>query len=223
MYPRQNKFRASVLAVLLLASCSSWNKAGKGGAIGAGIGGTLGGVIGKQSGNTTVGILIGAALGGTAGAAVGHYMDKQAAEIRDDLKNAKVERIGEGIKITFASGILFPVDSASVQPPAQQNLSDLSQTLNKYPDTEIVIQGYTDSTGSPRYNLDLSQRRADSVASYLKSNGVKPSRIGTGGFGADNPVADNSTIEGRQANRRVEVAIFANDKLKRAATQGRQI
>jgi outer membrane protein OmpA-like peptidoglycan-associated protein len=219
MSPKRNS-SALALAALLLASCSTWNNTGKGGAVGVGVGGTLGGIIGKQSGNTTVGILIGAALGGTAGAAVGHYMDKQAAEIRDDLKNAKVERIGEGIKITFASGILFDTDSAVVQRSAQSNIADLSKTLNKYPDTEIVIQGYTDSTGSPQYNLALSEKRADAVASYLKSEGVKTNRIGTGGFGSENPIADNSTIEGRRANRRVEVAIFANDRLKKAANQG---
>jgi outer membrane protein OmpA-like peptidoglycan-associated protein len=150
-------------------------------------------------------------------------MDKQAAEIRDDLKNAKVERIGEGIKITFASGILFDTDSAVLKGAARDNIGDLSKTLNKYADTEIVVQGYTDSTGSPDHNLLLSQRRGESVAGYLKSQGVRQNRISTTGFGQDSPVADNNTIEGRAANRRVEVAIFANDKLKKSATQGKQI
>ena len=209
------------LGCVLFAGCASWNRTGKGGAIGAGAGGVLGGIIGGRSGNTAAGILLGAALGGGAGAAIGHYMDKQAADMQRDLQNAKVERIGEGIKITFNSGILFDVNSASLKAAAQENLVRLAKTLNKYPDTGIVVQGYTDSTGSDLYNRQLSRERAESVAGDLKAQGVTTSRIATAGFGKDNPAASNATEAGRQANRRVEVAIFANDQLKKAAKEGR--
>lgn len=211
---------AATAAIALTAGCGKMNRTAGGGIIGAGAGGVLGGVIGKQAGNTTAGVLIGAALGGAAGASIGRYMDKQAAELDRDLQNARVERVGEGIKITFDSGILFDTNSSVLRPPARANLDELSQTLNKYKDTKILVQGYTDSTGSEDYNLDLSRRRASSVGDYLKTNNVSGERIDTAGMGESNAVADNTTEAGRQANRRVEVAIFANEKLKRAAERG---
>lgn len=211
------------IMAVLFAGCAEMNRAVKGGLIGAGAGGVLGGVIGKQMGNTTAGILIGAAIGGAAGASIGHYMDKQAAEIQKDLKDAKVERVGEGIKITFASGILFDTDSAVLKQPAKENINNLTNVLNKYADTNIVIQGYTDSTGSGDHNLDLSAKRADSVSGYAKTMGVLGARISTAGLGEDNPVGDNNTSTGRQSNRRVEVAIFANEKLKKAAQAGQPL
>ncbi len=219
----RNAVLSLVLVMSLFTGCAEMNKAVKGGMVGAGAGGLLGGVIGKQMGNTTAGILIGAAIGGAAGASIGHYMDKQAAEIQKDLKGAKVERVGEGIKITFDSGILFDTGSAILKQPAKTNINDLTKVLNKYPDTNIVVQGYTDSVGGDDYNLQLSEKRADSVAGYTKAQGVLAPRISTAGFGKDNPVGDNATAEGRQANRRVEMAIFANDKLKKAAQAGQPL
>jgi outer membrane protein OmpA-like peptidoglycan-associated protein len=217
-----------VLLVVLVASmslinCSAWNRAMTGGAIGAGAGGVIGGVIGHHYGNTAAGAIIGAAIGGTAGAVIGHYMDKQAAEIQRDIKDAKVERVGEGIKITFNSGILFDVGSDKLKPVAQENVSQLAKILNKYKDTEILVEGHTDATGTHEMNMNLSDDRATSVAKCLKGQGVTGGRIDTKGYGPDQPVADNGTEVGRQQNRRVEVAIFANDKLKKAAKENKQI
>lgn len=214
---------AAALVSMVLVSCASWNRAMTGGVIGAGAGGLIGGVIGKQLGNTAAGAIIGAAVGGTAGAAIGHYMDKQAEEIKRDIKDAEVERVGEGIKITFNSGILFDVGSSRLKPAAEQNTVQLAKILNKYKDTEILIEGHTDSTGSRTTNMALSEDRAMSVARMLKTQGVMGGRIDTKGYGPDQPVAANSTVNGRQANRRVEVAIFANDKLKKAAKENKQI
>ena len=147
-------------------------------------------------------------------------MDRQAEEMQRDLENAKVERVGEGIKITFDSGILFDVDSSVLQPESRSNIESLANILNRYPDTEIVVEGDTDSTGSEDYNLALSERRAQAVANYQISLGVDSERISIIGLGETNPVATNETVEGRQQNRRVEIAIFANEKLKEAAKRG---
>jgi len=218
--------RMALILVLLFATvfhCASWNQAMTGGLIGAGAGGLIGGVIGHQSGNTAVGAIIGAAVGGSAGALIGHYMDKQAEEIRRDIKDAKVERVGEGIKITFNSGILFNVGSDKLRPVALRNVGQLAVILNKYKKTEILVEGHTDSTGPEAANTVLSENRSASVARTLKAKGVKGSRITTNGYGATQPVADNSTVDGRQQNRRVEVAIFANEQLKRAARENKQL
>jgi outer membrane protein OmpA-like peptidoglycan-associated protein len=220
----KNKSFVIVLALSLLSGVSftacNWSNAQKGGAIGAGSGAAVGGVIGAQSHNTAVGAIIGAAVGGAAGALIGNYMDKQAAELQRDLEHAKVERIGEGIKITFDSGILFNVDSYTLSETSKSNLSDLSKTLQKYNDTNILIEGHTDNTGTDQHNKTLSEQRAASVADFLKSYGVIGSRITTNGYGESQPVADNGTVEGRQQNRRVDVAIFANKKLQKAAEKG---
>ena len=214
-----NKYAFAALTLGLFAGCAT--RTGNGALIGAGAGGALGGLIGHASGNTAAGAIIGAAVGGTAGAAIGNYMDKQAAELERDLKNAKVERVGEGIKITFDSGILFDVDSDKLQPQATANLQNLAQVLKKYDDTEIMVQGHTDNTGSDSHNMKLSDNRAESVGKALQRNGVKSGRIDEQGLGETQPVADNGTESGRQANRRVEVAIWANDKLKKAAKDGK--
>jgi outer membrane protein OmpA-like peptidoglycan-associated protein len=197
--------------------CASLNKTEKGGAIGAGTGGAIGAIIGHQTGHTALGAILGAAVGGAAGAYIGHYMDKQAAEMQKDIQGAKIERVGEGIKITFESGILFDVDKATLKPEAKANLDKLAVILNKYPDTNVLIEGHTDSTGTYEHNLELSKQRAQSVSNYLAGLGVDPSRFTTMGYGPSQPVATNTTVEGRQENRRVELAIMANDKLKKAA------
>jgi outer membrane protein OmpA-like peptidoglycan-associated protein len=197
----------------------SWNRAAKGGAIGAGAGGAVGGVIGHAAGNTAMGAIIGAAVGGTAGALIGREMDKRAAEIRQDLEGARIERIGEGIKITFDSGILFDFDKSDLRPEARTSIESLATVLNKYPDTDILVEGDTDNVGTEDYNVLLSERRAQSVANHLTGLSVAGSRIGMVGLGETNPVASNDTDYGRQQNRRVEIAIFANDKLKKAAQE----
>ena len=213
-----------VLIVLTICSLSLFGcKALTGGAIGAGAGGIIGAVVGHYAGNTAVGAIIGAAVGGTAGATIGHYMDKQAAEIQNDIKDAKVERVGEGIKITFSSGILFDVGKSELTSAAQENVTKLATIVNKYADTKLLVEGHTDSTGTRELNMTLSQNRASSVANSLKSSGVAGDRITTAGYGPDQPVGDNTTVEGRQANRRVEVAVFANDKLIKAAKENKQL
>ncbi len=208
-----------LIATLILGgiSCSSMSKSEKGAVIGAAAGAVAGGVIGKAAGNTAAGAIMGAAVGGAAGAIIGNYMDKQAAEMERDLEGAKIERVGEGIKITFDSGILFEVNKSDLQFEAQQNLTKLAEILNKYEDTEILIEGHTDSTGPEEYNMDLSIRRANSVGNYLAVQEVSPARFTMMGYGEKQPIAPNETVEGRKQNRRVEIAIFANDKLKKAA------
>ena len=209
---------ALVLAFLAATlGCSDMNRTQKGAAIGAGAGAAAGGIIGHASGSTAAGLLIGAAVGGVTGAIIGNYMDKQAAEIERDIAGAKVERIGEGIKITFDSGILFDVDRADLKYDSRAELAQLAAILNKYSDTNIMLGGHTDSTGSADYNLRLSERRAHSVADYLTTQQVDPNRFDVRGFGMNEPVASNDTVAGRALNRRVEVAIWANDKLKKAA------
>jgi outer membrane protein OmpA-like peptidoglycan-associated protein len=191
----------------------------KGTGIGAAAGAAVGGIIGKQAGNTAVGAIIGAAVGGATGAYIGHYMDKQAEEMQADLEGAKVERVGEGIKITFDSGILYDVNKATLRPEAKTNLDKMAVILNKYPDTNILIEGHTDATGTDELNLELSRNRAGSVSNYLAGLDVDPSRFTTMGYGESQPLATNDTDEGRRQNRRVELAIMANDKLKKAAEQ----
>jgi outer membrane protein OmpA-like peptidoglycan-associated protein len=215
-----------VMVVLVVASlvagglgCASMTRRDKGVAIGAAAGAVLGGAIGKRSDNTAVGAILGAVVGGAAGGVIGNYMDKQAAEMERDLEGARIERIGEGIKITFSSGILFDVDKADLRPEAQTDLSKLATILDKYPDTNILIEGHTDSSGSEEHNLALSERRARAVQTYLAEHAVSSGRMSAMWYGESQPIADNATPEGRQLNRRVEVAVMANDALKRAAEE----
>ena len=206
--------------VVIIASCKTMSNTEKGVVIGAGAGGAGGAVIGNQMGNTAVGAIIGAVVGGVAGGLIGDYMDKQAAEIKNDIEGARIERIGEGIKITFDSGLLFKTNSFAVSEVSRANLEKLSTILNKYDDTNILIEGHTDNTGSAKHNKALSDDRAAAVASQLKSYNVNGGRISTMGYGEDQPIADNNTDVGRTDNRRVEVAIYANKKLKKAAEEG---
>jgi outer membrane protein OmpA-like peptidoglycan-associated protein len=204
---------------IMIMGCSSWTRSQKGAAAGAAAGGAIGAIIGNKTGNTAAGAIIGAAIGGAAGAYIGNYMDKQAEEIERDLEGAHVERIGEGIKITFDSGILFDIDKSKLRPDAEANISKLAVILNKYEDTDILIEGHTDATGPEDYNLDLSKRRAQAVANHMSYEKVDATRFTIMGYGEGQPVGDNSTHDGRQANRRVEIAIMANDKLKKIAEE----
>lgn len=205
---------------LLIGGCGASNTV-KGGVIGGVGGGVVGGVIGNQFGNTAVSAIIGDALGGTAGVLIGKHMDKQAEEIRKDIKDAKIERVGEGIKITFDSGILFNYDSATLQPEAKANINKLSTILKKYSDTNILIAGYTDSYGTESYDKTLSEKRAKSVEDYSIMQGVNSFRFSIVGLGEDEPFASNDTESGKRLDRRVEIAIFANDELKAAAESGK--
>ena len=210
----------AVLAFSLIiwsAGCAGMNKTAKGAIIGAAGGAVVGGVVGKIAGNTLLGAIAGAAVGGAAGAYIGRQMDKQAAEMRRDLEGAKVERVGEAIKITFDSGLLFDINKYDLREASRQNLSKLAAILIKYPDTNILIEGHTDSTGTREINQPLSENRAKAVAAQLATLNVQSARFTVMGYGPDQPIGDNGTVEGRQQNRRVDLAIMANEKLKKAA------
>ena len=204
---------------LLSYSCGTSN-AVKGGVIGGVGGAVVGGIVGNELGNTALGAIIGAAVGGTAGVLIGNHMDKQAEEIENKVEGVTVERVGEGIALKFDSGMLFEFDSSTLQPNAKTNIYKLADILNKYPDSNILIAGHTDSDGTQQYNQSLSERRAKAVSDYTMMQGIASSRLSTIGLGETEPIATNSTVEGKQLNRRVEIAIFANEDLKAAAERG---
>ncbi len=207
---------------VITAGCAT--KAQTGALIGAGAGAAAGGAIGAAAGGTAEGIIIGAAVGGAAGAIIGDQMDRQARELKQNIPGATVERVGEGIKITFESGLLFPFNSAELKTEARDNLRNLSQSLDEYEGTKLLIVGHTDNVGSDSYNQSLSERRAASARDYLVLQGVDSSRLQTAGRGETEPVASNDSDERRAQNRRVEIAIYASDALiedaKQQADQG---
>lgn len=211
--------RLVVLATvtLVVASCASWGNRERGGAIGAAAGAAVGGVIGNNTGSTARGAIIGAAVGGAAGAIIGHQMDQQAKELRMEIPGATVERIGEGIAVTFASGLMFDFDSDAIRAEAASNLRNLAASLRKYPNTTLLVVGHTDAQGSTTYNQDLSARRASAAARYLGGLGVAASRVQSSGRGETEPVATNESDAGRQTNRRIEVAIFASEAARNGA------
>jgi outer membrane protein OmpA-like peptidoglycan-associated protein len=213
-----------ILPLLLIAylaatvpGCSSWGNTAKGAAVGAAIGGAAGAVIGNETGSTTRGVLIGAAVGGAAGAIIGSQMDDTAEKLDKSLEGATVERVGEGILVTFDSGLLFDFDSSQLQPTAETQLTDLADALLEVDKTDVLIVGHTDGQGSESYNQTLSVRRAESAASHLMRNGITADRIITEGRGEMEPIASNETDAGRQENRRVEVAIYASEAYQEEA------
>ena len=211
---------AFALTTSTLSGCAlTQSNAGKGVLIGAATGAAAGAAIGNKNGGTARGAIIGAAVGGAAGAIIGHQMDRQAKEIAQNIPGATVERVGEGIQVTFASGLLYDFDSDRVRADAASNLRTLAQSLDKYPDTELVIVGHTDDKGTDEYNQELSQRRATAAATYLVSQGVSRARIRPVGRGETEPKVPNESEAARQQNRRVEVAIFASEKLQEKAKQ----
>ena len=177
----------------------------------------MGAIIGKATGNTALGAIIGATVGGTAGAIIGSKMDKQAEEIAKSVPDAQVIRVGEGIVVEFSSNILFGFDQSSLSTDAKKNLDKLGVILKEYPDTNIEVQGHTDSKGSEAYNQKLSEERATIVSYYLNERGVNANRLKINGFGELLPKYINTTAEGRSMNRRVEFLITANDKMKEDA------
>jgi outer membrane protein OmpA-like peptidoglycan-associated protein len=204
----------------LSTGCESSSNAGRGAGIGAAAGGVLGGLIGSKNGSWAKGALLGAAIGGAAGAVIGDYMDKQADEIRHDVKGANVERVGEGIRVVFDTGLLYSTGSSTLNADSRYNIEKLARILNRYNDTNVVIEGHTDTIGSESSNQILSERRAESVSTLLKTYGVSGSRLSAVGYGQTRPVATNETESGRRLNRRVEVLIYANSELKRHAQSG---
>ncbi len=207
-----------VIITIVTAGCKA-TKTQKGAAIGTGTGAAMGAIIGKTAGNTAAGAIIGAAIGGAAGAIIGNQMDKQASEIKKEIPDAEViHNPGEeGIVINFTSKVLFGFDKFSLTDKSKSTIMDLAKVLNKYPDTDILIEGHTDSQGSDEYNQTLSENRAGSVAGFLRTQGVGNSRIKVIGYGKTRPVASNDTDAGRAENRRVTFVITANEKMKQDA------
>jgi outer membrane protein OmpA-like peptidoglycan-associated protein len=189
------------------------------GAIGTAGGGLIGSVIGKASGNAEIGAVIGANIGGETGSVIGSKMDKQADEIKKDVQDVKVERVGENILVEFKSKVLFNYNQSDLSVTAEHNLDKIAKVFQKYPETNIEIQGHTDNKGSDKYNQALSQRRATSVATYLNKKGVNYTRITARGLGETSPKYDNGSETGRIENRRVELLISANEKMKDGSRQ----
>ena len=199
---------------IIAAGCNTMNRTQKGAVIGAAGGGTIGAVAGRALGNTAMGAIIGAAVGGAAGAVIGRKMDKQAEEMEKVLGDAEVKRVGEGIVIEFKDKILFGFDQSTLGATAQGSLNKLTDVLKRYPDTNIEVIGHTDDKGTDNYNQRLSERRAVSVANYLRSNGIASSRVVTKGMGESDPKVANDSDANRAENRRVEFVITANRKNK---------
>jgi outer membrane protein OmpA-like peptidoglycan-associated protein len=213
-----------VVSLMLLStvfiSCEAvknTNNTQRGAAIGAVGGAVIGGILGNnlgKGGNGAMGAVLGGVIGGVAGGVIGNKMDKQAREIETALPGAQVERVGEGIKLVLGeNSVRFDTNKSTLTTTAKANLDKLVPVFKSYADTDIVIYGYTDSTGSAEYNLNLSQQRANSVEKYLESKGLNMSRFKMVGMGIADPIATNDTPEGRSQNRRVEFAITANEKM----------
>ncbi len=216
---------------LLMAGCESTKRMSnqdKGVAIGAAGGAVIGGIIGNnvgKKGNTALGALLGAAIGGVAGGLIGNKMDRQAQKIKTEIPGAKVERVAEGINITFdennpdgtKAGVYFATNKYDINANSKLALDKLVKIFNEYPETNILIEGHTDDIGKEAYNLGLSQRRAEAVAAYLVNAGITASRITTKFYGESQPKADNTSDASRALNRRVEFAVTANDKMKEEA------
>ena len=228
---KTNKILGLLLAIaFLFSSCEAvknTNKTQRGGAAGAAGGAVIGGVIGNNTGdgdNSVLGAIIGGVVGGAAGAYIGNRIDKQAKDIEQEIPGAEVTRVGEGINVTFDenSGVYFATEKSNIAGESEISLLKLIGIFQKYPKTNIIVEGHTDSTGSDSYNMDLSKRRAQSVTDYLSSNGISTSRINTNWYGEEQPKFDNTTPEGRSKNRRVELAIVASEELKDEARQKAQ-
>jgi len=198
------------LLLVGMSGCAALSRKEQGAIIGGVAGGAAGGVIGNQTGSTARGAIIGAVVGGTIGAVIGHQMDQQAKELQQNIPGATVARVGEGITITFASGLLYDFDSDVVRATAADNLRNLAASLNTYPNTDLLIVGHTDAVGTSSYNQTLSERRALAASTYLAGQGVNASRLRAVGRGETEAIASNETEAGRQLNRRVEIAIVAN-------------
>ncbi len=207
-----------LIAAFSFGSCKSLNKTQKGVLIGAGAGGVVGAGVGKALNNTALGAIIGATVGGVAGGIIGRRMDEQAKEIQN-IPGADVKRVGEGINVTFESGVLFATNSANLNMASRDNLAKLTDVLNKYPDTYVRVEGHTDNTGTTDYNLGLSEKRAKEVSDYLSLKGLKEDRIKTAWYGESQPKSSNETEAGKALNRRVEFSIYANETMKEKAKQ----
>jgi len=213
-FNRRAGVASAIVMLLAAAGCQTLNKKEQGAIIGAAGGAVAGGVIGHATGSTARGAIIGAAVGGAAGAIIGHQMDQKAKEIQAKVPGAVVTREGEGLVVTFESGLLFDFDSDQLRDASKANLTNLANSLSEFGDSKLLLVGHTDDKGTDTYNEDLSRRRANAVASYLISRGVPSGRVATSGRGESEPIAPNDTDANRQKNRRVEVAITAGDQMK---------
>jgi len=210
-----------VLLAFLLTNCKSMNKTQKATAIGAAAGATGGALIGGGGKNSILGAIIGVAVGGGAGYLIGHHMDKQAEEMKQAVPDAKVERVGEGIEMTFNSGLLFKINSSALSDPAKVSLEKVAAVFIKYPETNLLIEGHTDDTGPTDFNMELSRKRAYSVSEYLQTKGVAAHRLDVKWYGETQPKYPNTSEANRALNRRVEVGIMANEQLKEKAKAGK--
>lgn len=216
-----NSMFVILFAAILVTGCDATRNANnkqKGTVIGASSGAVIGGVVGNNTGdgNTALGAIIGGVVGGAAGAYIGNRMDKQAQRIEQEVPGAEVERVGEGINVTLdeTSGVFFDTEKYNINQQSRESLNALANILEEYPKTNILVEGHTDSTGGDAYNLTLSKNRAQAVTDYLvNEGGVSKGRIETKWYGETQPKYDNSTVEGRAKNRRVELAIVASEEL----------
>ena len=212
-------------SIISMTACSSMSNTAKGTAIGAGGGAAVGAGVGALAGKgkgAAIGAGIGAVVGGVAGALIGKKMDKQAEQLKQQVDGAEVETVnnGEAIKLTFDSGILFATGKADLSEASKISLAKFAVSLQQNADTDVTIEGHTDSTGSESVNQPLSENRAKSVFNFLAVQGVSANRMTTIGYSSAKPVADNSTAVGRTKNRRVEVYITANQKMIEEAQAG---
>ncbi len=219
-----NKIGVVLITIILsisLTNCKAVQNANnkqKGAVIGATGGAILGAIIGNnvgKGGNGELGAVIGGVVGGGAGILIGNKMDKQAQKIEEEIPGAQVERVDEGIVVTFdeSSGVYFDTNKYNINTASQETLNKLIGIFKEYPDTNILVVGHTDSVGAEDYNMTLSKNRAYAVTDYLSHNGVSQSRLTTNWFGETQPLHDNKTAEGRAKNRRVNVAILPNQKM----------
>jgi outer membrane protein OmpA-like peptidoglycan-associated protein len=212
-----------IIIVLVLAGCASFSRVQeeKGTLTASSVGDVIGGIVGADSSSTTGRAIVGAAAGGVAGSIIGRQMDQQAKEIMQRVAGATVERVGEGIDVTFASELLYSVDADQLCPAGEEKLRDLATTFDRYRDTDLLIVGHTDSVGSESYNEALSERRARAVRDFLVGQGVLVGRLHFAGRGATEPLHARVTDGGRTASQRVEVAIFASPSYRNELTRQR--
>lgn len=220
-------FKKSIIAVFAVSlvfsvsSCTAVKNANnkqKGGAIGAAGGAVIGAILGNnigKGGNGELGAVIGGVVGGGAGVLIGSKMDKQAQKIEEEIPGAQVERVDDGIVVTFDenSGVYFATEKYNINAASQATLDKLANVFKEYPDTNILVVGHTDSAGAEAYNMTLSKNRAYAVTNYLTGKGLSSGRFNTNWYGENQPTHDNSTAEGRAKNRRVNVAILPNEKM----------
>ena len=211
----------SIAVLVTFTNCKAVQNANnkqKGAVIGASGGAILGAIIGNnigKGGNGELGAVIGGVIGGGAGVLIGSKMDKQAQKIEEEIPGAVVERVDNGIVVTFeeGSGVTFATNKYNINTNSQENLNKLIKVFKEYPDTNILVVGHTDSTGDAAYNMTLSEKRAYAVTNYLSSNGISNGRLTTNWFGETQPLYDNTTESGRAKNRRVNVVILPNNKM----------